>query len=141
LPNGKVLVAGAFNFGYLASAELYDRRADLDIYRQPRQGSAFHTATLLPNGKVLVAAVTTGSPSRARSFTIGKWDLDSNRKPPTARDSHTATLLTDGQVLVAGGYLASAELYDPASETWATTGSLAMDARVTRRRCYSMARY
>ena len=47
----------------------------------------------------------------------------------TARDTHTATLLFDGRVLVAGGdshgvYLASAELYDPATGTWTVTGSL-----------------
>src|SRR5437762_254863 len=43
---------------------------------------------------------------------------------------HTATLLPNGKVLVAGGegpstggVLASAELYDPASGTWSTTGS------------------
>ena len=48
----------------------------------------------------------------------------------TARVAHTATLLQNGKVLVAGGqdehgeYLASAELYDPASGTWSTTGSL-----------------
>jgi N-acetylneuraminic acid mutarotase len=51
----------------------------------------------------------------------------------TARFGHTATLLPNGMVLVAGGEdsggsftsLASAELYDPASETWSATGSLA----------------
>jgi N-acetylneuraminic acid mutarotase len=50
----------------------------------------------------------------------------------TARYQHTATLLQNGQVLVAGGYnpnaptpfLASAELYNPATGTWTTTGSL-----------------
>src|ERR1700692_3527770 len=40
----------------------------------------------------------------------------------TAREYHTATLLPNGKVLVAGGYnggfLASAELYDPAIGTW-----------------------
>ncbi|MEA3377753.1 MAG: PKD domain-containing protein, partial [Chloroflexota bacterium] len=46
-----------------------------------------------------------------------------------ARDSHTATLLPDGAVLVAGGASgeiprASAELYDPATETWSPTGGL-----------------
>jgi N-acetylneuraminic acid mutarotase len=46
-----------------------------------------------------------------------------------ARESHTATLLPDGKLLVAGGYdgrsdLASAEVYDPASGTWAATGNL-----------------
>lgn len=48
----------------------------------------------------------------------------------TARSSHTATLLPNGKVLVTGGYngnqtLASAELYDPATESWSATGSLA----------------
>jgi hypothetical protein len=48
-----------------------------------------------------------------------------------ARFYHTATLLPNGKILVAGGYdnkavyLASAELYDPASRTWTTTGRLA----------------
>ena len=48
----------------------------------------------------------------------------------TGRDEHTATLLSNGRVLVAGGYgargyLASAELYDPATGMWGATGSMA----------------
>ncbi|MDX6698165.1 MAG: trimeric autotransporter adhesin, partial [Solirubrobacteraceae bacterium] len=47
----------------------------------------------------------------------------------TGRNSHTATLLSDGKVLVAGGQgtsgtLASAELYDPATNTWSAAGTL-----------------
>ena len=47
----------------------------------------------------------------------------------TARSSHTATLLPNGKVLIAGGfgssgYLSSAELYDPASGMWSSTGGL-----------------
>ena len=48
----------------------------------------------------------------------------------TGRDQHTATLLPSGQVLVVGGrdtsgdYLASAELYNPATGTWEYTHSL-----------------
>ena len=52
----------------------------------------------------------------------------------TARDGHTATLLPNGKVLATGGFtgrrhgwLASAELYDPASGTWTATGSLATE--------------
>jgi len=49
----------------------------------------------------------------------------------TARWRHTATLLPNGKVLVAAGedssfnFLASAELYDPATGSWTATGSLA----------------
>src|SRR5215469_11379189 len=48
----------------------------------------------------------------------------------TGRSSHTATLLKNGKVLVAGGtdsssaHLASAELYEPATETFTLTGSM-----------------
>ena len=49
------------------------------------------------------------------------------------RQQHTATLLDDGRVLIAGGYwsdgrqgraLASAEMYDPASATFAPIGPI-----------------
>ena len=47
----------------------------------------------------------------------------------TARFLHTATLLSNGRVLVTGGfdgsvYLSSAEVYDPASNTWSAAGTL-----------------
>src|SRR5262245_14943825 len=50
----------------------------------------------------------------------------------TPRYAHTATLLPNGKVLVAGGLgpnscsapTSDAELYDPATGTWSTTGSL-----------------
>ena len=69
--------------------------------------------------------------SRARNSTIRRAGpgRPPAASPPHAID-HTATLLPNGKVLVAGGYdsdgyLASAELYDPASGTWTATGSLA----------------
>ena len=57
----------------------------------------------------------------------GTWS--STNPMGTARHEHTATLLPSGKVLVAGGYsssgfLASAELYDPATNTWSSTGSM-----------------
>jgi surface antigen len=49
----------------------------------------------------------------------------------TARASHTATRLADGRVLVTGGRVngidvaATAEVYDPQTNTWAAAGSMA----------------
>ena len=62
----------------------------------------------------------------------GTWMATGNMA--VARIFHTATLLSDGRVLVAGGTdndnngdaFASAELYDPATGMWTTTGSIAL---------------
>jgi hypothetical protein len=45
-----------------------------------------------------------------------------------ARANHTATLLANGKVLVAGGSSASAsaEVYDPGTNTWAATGAMSV---------------
>jgi hypothetical protein len=45
----------------------------------------------------------------------------------SARHDHTATLLPNGKVLIAGGsnnniYLPAAEVYDPATNAWASAG-------------------
>ena len=141
LPNGKVLVAGGDtggpNASNLASAELYDPASgtwtatgSLAIAR------SLHTATLLPNGKVLVAGGFNDSSGYLASAELydpasGTWIATGGLA--TARGGHTDTLLPNGKVLVAGGengsnsssFLASAELYDPASGTWSATGSLA----------------
>ena len=60
------------------------------------------------------------------------WSFTGNLS--TARSGHTATLLPNGKVLVAGGsnrgfgfpaaLFNSAELYDPATGTWSSTGNL-----------------
>ncbi|CAF3519115.1 unnamed protein product [Rotaria sp. Silwood1] len=46
-----------------------------------------------------------------------------------SRDYHTASILTNGKVLITGGEdlwgpLGTAELYDPSTGTWATTGNM-----------------
>jgi hypothetical protein len=98
-------------------------------------GHENHTATLLPNGQVLVAA---GGSSYDDSMVTaelydpatGVWSFTGSLIG--RRKSHSATLLPSGMVLVAGGYdtsfgggyLATAELYDPASGTWSTTSSM-----------------
>lgn len=71
-----------------------------------------------PSAPLDVAAVPTRSMRAAR---MG-----------TARDGHTATLLPDGRVVVIGGerlqprrdMLASVEIYDPSTDTWAPSTAL-----------------
>jgi N-acetylneuraminic acid mutarotase len=63
------------------------------------------------------------------------WAFASAGSLSTARYFHTTTLLPNGKVLVAGGlgtgnvYLASAELYDPATNTWSAAGSMSTARR------------
>jgi len=151
LRDGKVLVAGGLLRGKIqqTSAELYDpttgRWSATGSMQVPRSGQ---TATLLPNGKVLVAGggcngkgflqCTPGtfgvSQASAELYNpaTGKWAFTSAMS--TGRQYGTATLLRDGKVLVAGGRAycddgvcvdaKSAQLYDPATGTWAATGSM-----------------
>ncbi|HVF72220.1 MAG TPA: kelch repeat-containing protein [Chthoniobacterales bacterium] len=144
LPNGKVLVVGGA-VDYLddwATAELYDPATgtwtptgSLNVSRRA------HTATLLPGGKVLVAGglhggLTSGydalSTAEIYDPATGTWTLTGSMAQ--ARGHHAATLLSNGKVLVVGGLptfsgagnppIKSAEIYDPASGAWTTTGSL-----------------
>ena len=140
LQNGKVLVTGGFNSSadQLASSELYDPATGTwSATGNLIQRRDLHTATLLQNGKVLVAAGRPqGSPSAVLESAelydpaTGNWTATGSMA--TARWRNSMTLLQNGKVLVAGGspnqnnttYLASAELFDPASGTWSATGSL-----------------
>jgi hypothetical protein len=93
-----------------------------------------HTATLLPNGKVLVAGGfnQTSLLASAELYdpATGKWTATGSMT--TARWGHSATLLPNGEVLVAGGSTsdkgsaptAEAELYNPVTGKWTTTGSM-----------------
>ena len=135
LHNGMVLIAGGIgsNGNSLANAELYDPVTGFftatGSLNTPRWGP---TATLLDNGTVLIAGGYNSAGGYAAdaelynpatgtfSYTTGSLN--------TARAWHTATLLNDGTVLIAGGYdsywLDSAELYNPATETFTPTGNM-----------------
>lgn len=138
LSNGEVMVVGGIGStnGYLASAEIFDpstgtwsTTGSLSTAREQ------HTATLLMNGEILVVGGwNAGALNTAELYdpSTGTWSTTGSLA--NARLLHTATLLPNGSVLVAGGAapcpgscdvpLSSAELYDPSTGTWSTTGSL-----------------
>ena len=104
-------------------------------------GRVGHSATLLSNGMVLIAGGSTGQLSLCCAVpnlaSAELYDQATHAFSPassmtTARAGHTATLLSDGRVLIVGGAptggpsgapVASAELYDPLTGTFAATGS------------------
>jgi Putative Ig domain/Kelch motif/Galactose oxidase, central domain len=137
LNSGNVLVAGG-NDGVgkaIVSAELYDSTSKtFSATGSMTAGRHNFAATLLPSGKVLVTGGldSTGNPLASAEL----YDPVTSTFSPTtgpmtvARASHTATLLSTGKVLIVGWGNATAELFDPASGTFAPTGSMAM-ARVS----------
>jgi len=138
LPSGKVLITGGGNGSgsSLTSSELYDPAlATFSLTGSMHVGRDDATATLLPNGKVLVVAgidqdVALTSAELYDPAT-GIFTLSQSTLP--ARRFHSATLLPSGQVLIAGGVASDthvntttdARLYDPATDTFAATGSMA----------------
>ena len=152
LPNGTVLIAGGTtqdNFEFpaispgISSAEVYDPGAN-SFAPTGTMGTAryAHTATLLPNGKVLVTGGFSSSDAQTSGTALSTAELYDpstgaftlTGSMATARGGHTATLLSNGKVLVAGGLInlssaavcvaSSAELYDPATGTFAPTGDM-----------------
>jgi hypothetical protein len=140
LPDGRVLIAG----GDLDSAELYDPIANTfsTVPSPMTVARIWHTATLLPGGKVLIAGGATSS--NGGSLATPAELYDPAAVAPTAsftatgslvmpRTFHKAALLPSGQVLIVGGIyytlaccqaLQHAELYDPASGLFASTGGM-----------------
>ncbi|HTV60668.1 MAG TPA: kelch repeat-containing protein [Verrucomicrobiae bacterium] len=90
-------------------------------------GSALLTA--VGEGQTTIQAVF-GSVNGSTSLTVDGSSFITVGTLITPRYGHTATLLSNGTVLIAGGedsnnqVLASAEIYDPATETFSATGSL-----------------
>jgi len=86
------------------------------------------SATLLPSGKVLVLNPFSDT-AQLYDPPTGSWS--STAGITTIRDwrTHTATLLPSGKVLVVGGPIgdpiASAEIFDPAMDTWIPTSAVA----------------
>ena len=138
LPSGAVLITGGVNisFGCVTFAELYDPATKtFSLIRGPKTTKCSHTATLLNSGNVLITEndrmgflfdPVTGT-FRATGIT-------------TSRGEHTPTLLPAGEVLITGGWipgtlpvpegvenlisLATAEIYDPATETFTAIANM-----------------
>jgi hypothetical protein len=147
LTNDTVLIAGGQGPTAPQTAEIYNSLGDSFA---PAAGMmnhvhVAHTATLLDpaevggalGGDVLIAGgdqfSVTGS---AELYHPGSQTFTNTGAMSTPRIQHTAVLIShcgcaaDGKVLVAGGYdnqgnvLASAELYDPATQTFSATGNM-----------------
>jgi WD40 repeat protein len=95
-------------------------------------GRSGHTATLLSSGQVLVAGGDISFQGSAEIYNPNTGTFAATGAMTTGRQFATATLLPNGLVLVTGGYgcaaagcyLASAELYNPATGTFALTGNM-----------------
>jgi hypothetical protein len=149
LRDGRVLVAGGQgDTSVTGSAELYDAQTGrwtvTGSMVTPRRS---HTATLLPDGKVLVAGGDVGDDYTASAELYdpasGTWSTTGTMLTKVVpgrpgRINQVAILLRDGRVLVVGfvgcafgasgpcSFLSVAELYDPDSETWTATGTMAV---------------
>jgi hypothetical protein len=136
LPDGRVLIAGGYSngVGYLQSAELFDPGSDA-FTTLPASGSTelqaarSEAATVpLKDGRVLIAGgASGGSLQSAELFnpagdTFTALPASGNTELQTGRFRAIAATLANGQVLIAGGfngsYLQSAELFDPATDTF-----------------------
>jgi len=145
LGDGRILIAGGGPASwtgaavtFLAAAELYDPAAGTfspaGSMSTPRE---HHTATRLKDGRVLIVGGMDTVDHAVASAEL--YDPKAGTFGPTGpmdvtRAFHTATPLPDGRVLIAGGnagtwsydgpFLDSAEIYDPKTGTFTTTGSM-----------------
>jgi hypothetical protein len=145
LPNGQVLIAGGYNVsGFLASAELFNPSSDTFTALLASGHSELQTArngavaAVLPNGQVLIAGgysynvfdpdytsvLRSAELFNPASDTFKALAASGSTELQTARESAVAAVLPNGQVLIAGGdsarnsALRSAELFNPASDTF-----------------------
>jgi hypothetical protein len=147
LRDGRVLVAGGSNpLGSPLTAEVYDPATGaFDEGGRATSEHRFAIAPLLPDGRVFFPESwgseiydPTGQPvpgaAQPQSAT-SQSAAPSVFRPvaTTVRSGHIATPLADGRVLIAGGFggpdqagLSTAEIFDPRSESFSPTGSMAV---------------
>ena len=146
LQNGTVLSAGGDLGGIgvgIKNAQIYDPAAN--VWKKTGNMNAVrygHSSTLLPNGQVLIAGGGNATYpnfnvlSTAELYDPATRTFSLTGKMGTGHYGHTATLLPNGKVLVTGGMFvywlrnrrgactSAAELYDPASKTWSSAGTM-----------------
>lgn len=127
LADGRVLVSG----GGIQSGEIYDPSTNGFTPVYALVSRFFHSATRLANGQVLIAGGIDNQDqvlNNTELFDPVSGSVTAVGGMLTPRTLHTATLLPSGKVLFAGGstsgnlgapvYTSSAELFDPASNTF-----------------------
>jgi hypothetical protein len=137
LPDGRVLVAGgSYNDGVdheLASAEVFNPATNAFTPVGDMGIARVRAATApLPDGRVLVAGGNDGATrlSSAEVFNPASNTFSPVSDMTTDRARAAAAPLPDGRVLIAGGTngapLASAEIYNPATDSFSSAGLGAM---------------
>jgi hypothetical protein len=145
LDDGRVLLAGGGNFvstgsgvDVLTTAQLYDpTTGSLSDSGPTLQGVISPATVRLADGRVLLAGGKIYNQGGAPTAAAEIYDPSSGTFSfaglmTTPRYNHTATLLQDGSVLIAGGSasavtgnpLASAELYDPVSNSFSSINAM-----------------
>jgi hypothetical protein len=140
LNNGKVLIVGGFS--PTGTAEIYDPATGIFSTTGTLNFNRYdHTATLLQDGTVLIAGGQNlinlpGAYSSAEIYNPSTGAFTSVGNMTVGRTAHTATLLNNGKVLITGGntyngispaaYWSSAEIYDPATQTFSATGNMSV---------------
>ena len=147
LPDGRVLIAGGMrrNQDFYKSAELYDpATSQFQPTSEMNTARVGQVAVLLRTGKVLIAGgwVGRGASDTAELYDPGRGKFTAVGKMTALRGNPSATLLANGDVLIAGGAdhdtpggIATAELFQVASASFQSTGSMHHGQSRKRRRC------
>jgi Galactose oxidase, central domain/Kelch motif len=141
LSDGRVLITGGEDRqeNKIASAEIYNpSTGKFTATGSMAEARAAHTATALKDGRVLIVGGSSGHyPAQnvyrsAELFDPATGKFSATGQMIAVRHKHAAILLRSGRVLIVGGSdnrdwhgeHASAEIYDPASGAFTSTGAM-----------------